>query len=87
MAEITKISIPELESFDYNMEEQGPDLTKYDNNIIAFSGDLTASSIGDYTITASLVDSENYAWEDGTIGLNGQLNVSLVMLILMQILQ
>lgn len=67
MAEITKISIPELESFDYNMEEQGPDLTKYDNNIIAFSGDLTASSIGDYTITASLVDSENYAWEDGTI--------------------
>lgn len=55
-----------LATFDYNMEEQGPDLTSYDSDIITFSGDLTAFRAGDYTITASLVDPENYMWDDGT---------------------
>ena len=38
----------------------------YDSEYIELTGDLSATVVGDYTITASLKDSKNYRWTDNT---------------------
>ena len=38
----------------------------YDTNVISMSGTNQASAAGQYNITLSLIDDDNYIWEDGT---------------------
>lgn len=43
-----------------------PELTETDSAFVQLSGDLSASEIGSYEITAHLVDAVNLQWSDGT---------------------
>ncbi len=38
----------------------------YDNSLMSMSGSTAGTDAGDYFTTITLVDSNNYAWEDGT---------------------
>ena len=50
----------------YNGQSQVPTIATYDNTIISVSGDTSATNAGTYTITISLLDTDNYKWSDNT---------------------
>ena len=63
-AQVTK-EYPEKTSFEYDGKIHG-----YDHGHIVgiqeITGTLTALKVGDYSFTCSLVDKDNYEWNDGT---------------------
>ena len=69
--EIKKASIEKLvldeDTFEYDGEQRIPTHPlAYNPNIMYWDGDTTATDAGDYTIFVSLIDKNNYEWDDGT---------------------
>ena len=69
--EIRKASIEKLvldeDTFEYDGEQRIPTHPlAYNPNIMYWDGDTTATDAGDYTIFVSLIDKNNYEWDDGT---------------------
>nr|DAL35934.1 MAG TPA_asm: hypothetical protein [Bacteriophage sp.] len=69
---IPKVSVSSA-SYEYTGEVITPKIVSsqginipYDSEHIELTGDLSATVVGDYTITASLKDSKNYRWTDNT---------------------
>ena len=69
--EIKKASIEKLvldeDTFEYDGEQRIPTHPlAYNPNIMYWDWDTTATDAGDYTIFVSLIDKNNYEWDDGT---------------------
>ena len=64
-AQVTK-EYPETITFEYNGMIHGYDYGQI-VGIQEITGTLTALKVGDYSFTCSLVDKDNYEWNDGTI--------------------
>ena len=69
--EIKKASIEKLvldvDTFEYDGNQRIPTHPlAYNPNIMYWDGDTTATDAGDYTIFVSLIDKNNYEWDDGT---------------------
>lgn len=62
-AKINKPTIYEDE-FDYNGSSQSPTFTGYDESSMFKSGDISATSVGEYSIT--ITPDSNHEWNDGT---------------------
>ena len=60
-----KKNLPEKTTFEYDGKIHGYDYGQI-IGIQRLSGDLTALKVGNYSFTWSLVDKNNYEWEDGT---------------------
>ena len=62
------LSVPTLSdaSKTYNGSSQSPTISAYDANYISAAGDLSATNVGNYTITFSLLDTVNTEWSDST---------------------
>ena len=69
--EIKKVSLEKLlldeDTFEYDGEQRIPTHPlAYNPNIMYWDGDTTATDAGEYTIFVSLIDKNNYEWDDGT---------------------
>ena len=54
------------DTFEYTGDEIVPQDSNFDLNKMNFSGDIKATNVGNYSITVSLKDKDNYEWKDGT---------------------
>ena len=63
----TNLNVPTVSSTTktYNGTSQGPNYSGYDSTKMSVSGDK-ATNAGNYTITFSILDKNNYQWNDGT---------------------
>ena len=54
------------DTFEYTGDEIVPQDSNFDLNKMSFSGDIKATNVGNYSITVSLKDKNNYEWKDST---------------------
>ena len=64
-AQLDKVTIVK-DTFEYTGDEIVPQDSNFDLNKMNFSGDIKATNVGNYSITVSLKDKDNYEWKDGT---------------------
>jgi len=64
-AQLDKVTLVK-DTFEYTGNEIVPQDSNFDLNKMNFSGDIKATNVGNYSITVSLKDKDNYEWKDGT---------------------
>ncbi len=64
-AQLEKVTIVK-DTFEYTGDEIVSQDSNFDSNKMNFSGDIKATNVGNYCITVSLKDKDNYEWKDGT---------------------
>ena len=64
-AQLEKVTLVE-DTFEYTGDEIVPQDSNFDLNKMNVSGDIKATNVGNYSITVSLKDKDNYEWKDGT---------------------
>ena len=64
-AQLEKVTLVE-DTFEYTGDEIVSEESNFDPNKMNFSGDIKATNVGNYSITVSLKDKDNYEWKDGT---------------------
>ena len=64
-AQLEKVTIVK-DTFEYTGDEIVSQDNNFDSNKMNFSGDIKATNVGNYSITVSLKDKDNYEWKDGT---------------------
>ena len=64
-AQLEKVALVK-DTFEYTGDEIVPQDSNFDLNKMNFSGDIKATNVGNYSITVSLKDKDNYEWKDGT---------------------
>ena len=64
-AQLDKVTLVK-DTFEYTGDEIVPKDSNFDLNKMNFSGDIKATNVGNYSITVSLKDKDNYEWKDGT---------------------
>ena len=64
-AQLDKVTIVK-DTFEYTGDEIVSQDSNFDSNKMNFSGDIKATNVGNYCITVSLKDKDNYEWKDGT---------------------
>ena len=64
-AELNKVTLVK-DTFEYTGDEIVSQDSNFDSNKMNFSGDIKATNVGNYCITVSLKDKDNYEWKDGT---------------------
>ena len=64
-AQLDKVTIVK-DTFEYTGDEIVSQDSNFDLNKMNFSGDIKATNVGNYSITVSLKDKDNYEWKDGT---------------------
>ena len=64
-AQLEKVTLVE-DTFEYTGDEIVPQDSNFDLNKMNFSGNIKATNVGNYSITVSLKDKDNYEWKDGT---------------------
>ena len=64
-AQLEKVTLVK-DTFEYTGDEIVPQDSNFDLNKMNFSGDIKATNVGNYSITVSLKDKDNYEWKDGT---------------------
>ena len=64
-AELNKVTLVK-DTFEYTGDEIVSQDSNFDSNKMNFSGDIKATNVGNYSITVSLKDKDNYEWKDGT---------------------
>ena len=64
-AQLDKVTIVK-DTFEYTGDEIVSQDSNFDSNKMNFSGDIKATNVGNYSITVSLKDKDNYEWKDGT---------------------
>ena len=65
-AQLEKVTLVE-DTFEYTGDEIVTEDSNFDSNKMNFYGDIKATNVGNYSITVSLKDKDNYEWKDGTI--------------------
>ena len=63
--QLEKVTLVE-NTFEYTGNEIVSQDSNFDSNKMNFSGDIKATNVGNYSITVSLKDKDNYEWKDGT---------------------
>lgn len=64
----TKVTPPTVTAdFTYDGEVHTATISNYDPTIMSLSGQLSATDAGNYTIVATLLDTEHYEWNNGNI--------------------
>ena len=64
-AQLDKVTLVE-NTFEYTGDEIVSDGSNFYSTKMNISGDITATNVGNYSITVSLKDKDNYEWKDGT---------------------
>ena len=64
-AQLEKVTLVE-NTFEYTGDEIVSDGSNFDSTKMNVSGDIKATNVGNYSITVSLKDKDNYEWKDGT---------------------
>ena len=64
-AELNKVTLVK-DTFEYTGDEIVSDGSNFDSNKMNVSGDIKATNVGNYSITVSLKDTDNYEWKGGT---------------------
>ncbi len=64
-AQLEKVTLVE-NTFEYTGDEIVSQDNNFDSNKMNVSGDIKATNVGNYNITVSLKDKDNYEWKDGT---------------------
>ena len=64
-AQLEKVTLVE-NTFEYTGDEIVSDGSNFDSNKMNVSGDIKATNVGNYSITVSLKDTDNYEWKGGT---------------------
>ena len=64
-AQLEKVTLVE-NTFEYTGDEIVSQDNNFDSNKMNVSGDIKATNVGNYSITVSLKDKDNYEWKDGT---------------------
>ena len=64
-AQLEKVTLVE-NTFEYTGDEIVSDGSNFDSNKMNVFGDIKATNVGNYSITVSLKDKDNYEWKDGT---------------------
>ena len=64
-AQLNKVTLVK-DTFEYTGDEIVSQDSNFDSNKMNFSGDIKATNVGNYSITVSLKDKDNYEWKDGT---------------------
>ena len=64
-AQLDKVTLVE-NTFEYTGDEIVSQGSNFDLNKMNVSGDIKATNVGNYSITVSLKDKDNYEWKDGT---------------------
>ena len=64
-AQLEKVTLVE-NTFEYTGDEIVSDGSNFDSNKMNVSGDIKATNVGNYSITVSLKDKDNYEWKDDT---------------------
>ena len=64
-AQLEKVTLVE-NTFEYTGDEIVSDGSNFDSNKVNVSGDIKATNVGNYSITVSLKDKDNYEWKDDT---------------------
>ena len=64
-AQLEKVTLVK-DTFEYTGDEIVSEESNFDSNKMNFSGDIKATNVGNYSITVSLKDKNNYEWKDGT---------------------
>ena len=64
-AQLDKVTIVK-DTFEYTGDEIVPQDSNFDLNKMNFAGDIKATNVGNYSITVSLKDKDNYEWKDST---------------------
>ena len=64
-AQLEKVTLFE-NTFEYTGDEIVSDGSNFDSNKMNVSGDIKATNVGNYSITVSLKDKDNYEWKDDT---------------------
>ena len=64
-AQLKKVTLVK-DTFEYTGDEIVSQDSNFDSNKMNFSGDIKATNVGNYCITVSLKDKDNYEWKDGT---------------------
>ena len=65
-AGLDKVTLVE-DTFEYTGDEIVTEDSNFDQDKMNFYGDIKATNVGNYSITVSLKDKDNYEWKDGTI--------------------
>ena len=64
-AQLEKVTLVE-NTFEYTGDEIVSDGSNFYSTKMNISGDIKATNVGNYSITVSLKDKDNYEWKDGT---------------------
>lgn len=64
-AQLEKVTLVK-DTFEYTGDEIVSQDSNFDSNKMNVSGDIKATNVGNYSITVSLKDKDNYEWKDGT---------------------
>ena len=64
-AQLEKVTLVE-NTFEYTGDEIVSQDNNFDSTKMNVSGDIKATNVGNYSITVSLKDKDNYEWKDGT---------------------
>ena len=64
-AQLEKVTLVE-NTFEYTGDEIVSQDNNFDSNKMNVSGDIKATNVGNYSITVSLKDKDNYEWKDAT---------------------
>ena len=64
-AQLEKVTLVE-NTFEYTGDEIVSDGSNFDSTKMNVSGDIKATNVGNYSITVSLKDKDNYEWKGGT---------------------
>lgn len=64
-AQLDKVTLVE-NTFEYTGDEIVSDGSNFYSTKMNMSGDIKATNVGNYSITVSLKDKDNYEWKDGT---------------------
>ena len=65
------------DTYEYTGDEIVPQDSNFDLNKMNFSGDIKATNVGNYSITVSLKDKDNYEWKDDSTTTDLVLNWSI----------
>ncbi len=71
-AQLEKVTLVK-DTFEYTGDEIVTEDSNFDSNKMNFYGDIKATNVGNYSITVSLKDKDNYEWKDGS---NGDLTIN-----------
>ena len=75
-AQLEKVTLVE-NTFEYTGDEIVSDGSNFDSNKMNVSGDIKATNVGNYSITVSLKDKDNYEWKDDSTTTDLVLNWSI----------